>query len=145
MKQAAKGNINMANTDSGFRPGKPTFDPKSVDFARVHMLLNTVHLCAGVGPKLTSLGNAAMTELTDLNEKIKVAAQEAERKAANERAEAEAKVRAKIEADEAAANAPPKPVLRPRVTAKPADEEADIEPNVYPGDSETATIADRRL
>lgn len=117
-------------------------DTKKIDFERVHMLLNTVHLCAGVGPKLTSLGNAAMTELTDLNDKIKVAAQEEEKKLAAKRAEEDAKIRAKLEADEREANASPKPVLRPR---EPSDENPNIRPSIYPGDSETATIADRRM
>jgi len=121
-------------------PVKP-IDPKSVDFQRVHMLLNIVQLSAGHGPRLSQIGNTAMAELNVLNDKLKIAAQEEEKKAVKLRAEADAKERAKVEA----ANAPPPPSRRTVVPPVTADEEADVQPNVYPGDSETATIADRRL
>jgi hypothetical protein len=134
MKTAAKESTNMAD------PVKP-IDPKSVDFPRVHMLLNIVQLSAGHGPRLSQIGNTAMAELNVLNNKLKIAAQEEEKKAVKLRAEADAKERAKVEA----ANAPPPPSRRTVATTVTADEEADVEPNVYPGDSETATIADRRL
>ena len=146
MKLAAKGSTNMADVDTS-----------KIDFERVHMLLNTVHLQSLVGPKLNHLGNAAMTELTDLNEKIKVAAQEAEKKAAAQRAEENAKIQAKLDADaraeEEAATRQPRiiptfegPKVAPRTGfVRPDDEKPDIRPNVYPGDSQTATIADRRV
>lgn len=47
-----------------------------IDFEEVNTLLNVVHQCATVGPKLTALGNAAMTELTKMNDSIVVAARE---------------------------------------------------------------------
>lgn len=61
-------------------------DTSKIDFERMSMLLDVVHKCAGVGPKLTSLANAAMTELTKTNDSVRVASMEAER----ERREAEA-------------------------------------------------------
>lgn len=127
-------------------------DTGKIDFERVHMLLNTVHLQSVVGPRLNHIGNAAMTELTELNEKIKVAAQEAEKKLQAKIAEDKAKALAKLEADESASakaeqvaqrdrDAASRPVIRPNTSV----EEPDVKSSVYPGDSETATIADRRI
>jgi hypothetical protein len=141
MKLAAKGSTNMAD----------------VDFRRSAELLHIVEKCAGHGPRLSAIANAAMTELTDLNENIKVAAQEAEKKAAAQRAEENAKIQAKLDADaraeEEAATRQPRiiptfegPKVAPRTGfVRPNDEKPDIRPNVYPGDSQTATIADRRV
>lgn len=52
---------------------------KEIDFGRAAQLLDVVHQCAGVGPKLTSLGGAAMVELTKINDAIRVASMDAER------------------------------------------------------------------
>lgn len=55
-------------------------DTTKIDFVRASMLLDVVIKSAGAGPKLTSLGNAAMTELTKMNDAIVVASIEAKRK-----------------------------------------------------------------
>lgn len=103
---------------------------KEIDFERAAQLLRVVHDCAGIGPKLTNLGNAAMTELTKMNDAIKVAAQEAEK----ERRVTEARNQ---------------PTVRPNTdpTASEPDEDllGRVHPSVHPADSQTATIADRRL
>lgn len=104
-------------------------DTDKIDFGRCAMLLDVVHKCATVGPKLTSLGNAAMTELTKLNDTIKVAAQEAElerrRVEAEEQVAAQAKANAEAEAEDDA-------------MAKP------IAPRSFPS-SKTETVADNNV
>lgn len=120
-------------------------DTKKVDFDRAASLLSVVHQCAAVGPKLTHLGNAAMTELTELNDKIKVASQEAEKKLQAELAAAKARENAKLARDaqlEEGLSARTVPDTRRDALG---NEDPNIRPSVYPGDSNTATIADRRL
>lgn len=104
---------------------------KEIDFARAQQLLSVVHDCAGVGPKLTSLGNAAMTELTKMNDAIKVAAIEAE------------KERVRQEGIDRAAQI--NPTGDP--TQPDPDEEllSNVRPSVHPSDSRTATIADSNI
>jgi hypothetical protein len=103
---------------------------KEIDFERAAQLLRVVHDCAGVGPKLTSLGNAAMTELTKMNDAIKVAAIEAEK----ERLLQEGRDRVLLDS-----------------TADPTEPDPDedllgrIQPSSYPQDSQTATIADANI
>lgn len=120
---AAKGSIEM------------DIDTKKLDFERIHSLLNTVHLCAGVGPKLTSIGNAAMAELTKINDAIKVAAREAE-----EERRARAIPSAPAENDPSM----PEPDEDVKRNIKPT-EDTMVKPSAYPADSRTATIADRRV
>ncbi len=52
-------------------------DTTEIDFDRVNSLLNVVHLATGVGPKLTAIAGAAMTELAKINDAIKVASSKA--------------------------------------------------------------------
>lgn len=96
-------------------------DTSKIDFARVQQLLDVVHMCAGVGPKLTSLGNAAMTELTKMNDAIKVASREAE----EERRQAEGVAQNQVLED--------------------ASEDKVRRPASYPSDSQTATLADANI
>ena len=94
------------------------------DHEHVSHLLNIVAQCAGHGGKLGSLSNAAMAELSDLNAKIKEASVAKQKQLAKDNAEAKA------------------------VPTEELVEEAEdevVRPSVYPADSQTATIADRRL
>ena len=116
-------------------------DTDKVDFGRSAELLHIVEKCAGHGPRLNALATAAMDELLKVNAALQDLATkkaEGERKA---KAEADAKAQAKLDAQAAAEDkarvAPPTPTRRP--------EEPDARPPVYPSDSETATIADRRM
>lgn len=162
MYLAAKGNTNMANTDNrntDLLPGSAVYKKEGmdkVDFQRSAELLHIVEKCAGHGPKLNALATAAMNELLDLNDKLKVVAIKAEQEAAKLRAEGEAKERAKVEAEaraqEAAAARQPRIIPtfegpREMSTSAQADTSGDpnVRPQVYPSDSNTATIADRRL
>ena len=86
-----------------------------MDHDKVFKLLGIVKECAGHTGKLAAISNAAMKELFELNDKLKVTA---------------------IKAN------PPTPV-EPEPETR--DEEPNVRPSVYPGDSETATIADRRI
>lgn len=104
---------------------------KQIDFERAAQLLRVVHDCAGVGPKLTSLGNAAMTELTKINDAIKVAAAEAEK----ERLVQEGHDRV----------AALDPVADPTKPDPDEDLLGRIHPASYPQDSQTATIADNNI
>lgn len=103
---------------------------KEIDFERAAQLLRVVHDCAGVGPKLTSLGNAAMTELTKINDAIKVAAVEAEK----ERLLQEGRDRAALD-----------PAADPTEPDPDEDLLGRIHPASYPQDSQTATIADNNI
>lgn len=144
---------------------------KPIDFERAASLLRVVHDCAGVGPKLTNLGNAAMTELTKMNDAIKVAAQEAEKERLAKLEEQRAKMSVIDPATQQAidrnnqrlqdADAVKRQqaiqqtdVLNPAlVPDAPSPNEPDpdpelrneVRPAVHPSDSQTATIADRRL
>ena len=129
-----------------------------VDFQRSAELLHIVEKCAGHGPKLNAIASAAMAELLELNDKLKAVALETEKKLQAKQAEDKAKVQAKLEAD---ARAQEETLTRPRMTPAPRTEPAptvrgtpadtfgtqdpDVRPTVYPSDSNTATIADRRL
>lgn len=136
---------------------------KEIDFARAQQLLSVVHDCAGVGPKLTSLSNAAMTELTKMNDAVKVAAIEAEKERvrqegldraaamqANQDAAEEENVRSEEIKRRSARSLPPQnPALDP--TGDPAKPDPDedllgrVHPTVHPSDSRTATIADNNI
>lgn len=94
------------------------------DMSRAAALLHIVEKCAGHSGKLGSLSNAAMSALLKINDGIKAKAIE----------DAEA------ERAEAARNRPK--VIEPE-PLEPND--GNTRPTVYPGDSQTATIADRRL
>lgn len=131
---------------------------EEIDFARAAQLLDVVHQCAGVGPKLTSLGNAAMTELTKMNDAIKVAAIEAEKVRVAEEAEKQAQRNAthKVMTDTQRQGLTPtidptgdptKPDPDERLLSKvrPDPDVPVTHPSVHPADSQTATIADRRL
>ena len=101
------------------------------DHEHVSHLLNIVAQCAGHSGKLGSISNAAMAELLELNAKIKAQAVEAQKE--RERQEG---------LDRAAAQADVEPVVEPEPEV---DDDGVLRPTVYPSDSETATIADRRL
>lgn len=86
-------------------------DTSKIDFERAAMLLDVVIKVAGAGPKLTSLGNAAMTELTKMNDAIVVASAEAKKQEEAEfhrqkAAEIEAKARQQDKEQAALANKP---------------------------------------
>lgn len=129
-----------------------------VDFKRSAELLHIVEKCAGHGPKLNAIASAAMAELLELNDQLKEAALKVERKLQADRATAEATAKAQQEADARAEEEriSPRLPLRPTTSTDPArtiasqpymspSEEPDIRPSVYPQDSNTATIADRRV
>lgn len=98
------------------------------DHDRVSALLNIVAKCAGHSGKLSSISNAAMAELIEANDQIK------------QKALAQ---KAKVDADEATKKAEPTEVVE-----KEHVEEIGpnmVRPSVFPADSQTATIADRRI
>ena len=100
----------------------------SIDHQRVSTLLNIVEQTSHHGTKLASIGNAALKELAELNDQLK---EEATKANADE-----AKRRQQIEA------------RRQQLAAQGQGtvvEGADRPVPIYPSDSETATIADRRI
>jgi hypothetical protein len=96
------------------------------DHDRISALLNIVAQCAGHSGKLGALSAAAMHELMDANEAIKQG------------------VLAKRQQDEAARQAA-QAVPEDEEQAPAGDEDPAQRPFVHPSDSQTATIADRRL
>ena len=141
MNLAHKESINMTDFDK----------TDKVDFQRSAELLHIVEKCAGHGPKLNAIASAAMAELLELNDKLKAVALEAEKKLQAKQVEDRAKEQAKLEAE---ARAQEETLTRPRMTPEPSvrgtpdtfdKPDADARPTVYPNDSATATIADRRL
>ena len=102
-----------------------------LDDVRISNLLAIVREAAAHSAKLTHIGSAAMTELFALNDQLRIEAVEETKKQAALKAEADAK--------DAARRAP----IEPRQPGP--DESPDARPSVYPGDSNTATIADRRM
>lgn len=93
-----------------------------MDHDKVSKLLGIVEKCAAHGTKLASISNAALAELLELNDRLK---QEA--------------AKANIQAEVKRAFVP-----ATSINQVPS-EDADIKPSVYPGDSATATLADRRV
>lgn len=116
-------------------------DTKKVDFQRSAELLHIVEKCAGHGPKLNALATAAMNELLELNEDLKQKAIEVEKKLADERAV----VKAKADAKQAEVTRREEEAARPKPVVESRREEPDVRPPIYPQDSETATVADRRM
>ena len=100
----------------------------SIDHQRVEGLLNIVRECANHTGKLSSISNAAMKELSDLNDHLK---EEAYIATANE-----AKRRQQIEARRQQAQEREQGTVVGGV---------DRPVPIYPSDSETASIADRRI
>lgn len=93
----------------------------NLDLERASTLLNIIEKCADHGNQLNHLSAAARAELGKINDSLK-----------------------------------PKPALVPTPSVRSkglaavekeleAAGEGDAKPSVYPGDSETATIADRRI
>jgi hypothetical protein len=119
MNLVHKGNTNM--TDA----------PDKVDFQRSAELLHIIEKCAGHGPKLNAIASTAMNELLELNDKLQALAVKAQQETAKLKAEADAKTQAKMDAQNA---------LTDRRSG-----ESDAHPSIYPQDSQTATIADRRV
>lgn len=117
MNQAAKGNTKM-----------------TINIERVYGLLHIVEKCSGHSGKLSSLSNAAMKELLEVNEAVRQEAIAEAQKQAKAQAELDAKAAVKREDD----------IRREEATPR-RSEEPNIRPSIYPGDSETATIADRRI
>lgn len=130
----------------------------SMDINRAGTLLHIVEKCAGHSGKLGSLASAAMDELLAINEQLRLEAVKAaaEQKAKDDaEAKAKADAAAKQKADEEAKDETARRAIiaRQREGARviPAQtlglrsEEADAKVPVYPNDSNTATIADRRL
>ena len=100
----------------------------TIEHQRVEGLLNIVRECANHTGKLSSISNAAMKELSELNDRLK---EDATRANADE-----AKRRQQIEARRQQAQE------REQGTVV---EGADRPVPIYPSDSETASIADRRI
>ena len=100
----------------------------TIDHDRVANLLAIVRECSGHTGKLASISNAAMKELLELNDQLKEEAMKANAD--------EAKRRQQIEA------------RRQQLAAQSQGtivEGADRPVPIYPSDSETASIADRRI
>jgi hypothetical protein len=133
------------------------------DHEHVSHLLNIVAQCAGHSGKLGAISNEAMAELLDLNAKMHVKGMERRKAVQAEEAKAQA-VEAKRVQDETEANdkaqydagnrgqrrVGPTVIEPTRVDPIETTDEAEAEdevvkPSVYPADSQTATIADRRL
>jgi len=129
------------------------------DHEHVSHLLNIVAQCAGHSGKLGAISNEAMAELLDLNAKMHVKGMERRKAAQAEEAKVQA-VEAKRVQDETKAQqeAADRAAQRPRrvgptviePTRVDPIEEAEVDdevvrPSVYPADSQTATIADRRV
>lgn len=114
-------------------------DTTKIDFERAAMLLNLIEKQATVAPRATHIGSAAHSELMKLNDSIKVAAREAE----VERRKVESIPQNQIL--DAGGNPTEDDLTDP--DPELVDEiEPDVQrPAVYPKDSQTATIADRRL
>ena len=126
-----------------------------LDDVRVSNLLLIVRESAAHSAKLTHIGSAAMTELFALNEQLRLEAVEETKRQAKLKADADAKDAAKREAEvkaDAKASEPRVPIEPRPTTNAPSrpdfvrpDEMPNVRPNVYPNDSQTATIADRRV
>ena len=138
---------NLVGEDKGNPVSGPTsYDNRrrqgtKLDDVRVSNLLLIVRESAAHSAKLTHIGSAAMTELFALNEQLRLEAVEETKRQAKLKADADAKAsepRVPIE-PRPTTNAPSRPdFVRP-------DEMPNVRPNVYPNDSQTATIADRRV
>lgn len=99
-----------------------------MDTGKVSELLHIVERCAGHSGKLSFLSGAAMKELLKINEEVKMAA------ARDVEAEKEQVARA----------IPSTPEPEEERNIKPT-EDTMVKPSVFPADSRTATIADRRV
>lgn len=103
-----------------------------VNHEHVSELLNIVEKCAGHIGKLQYISNEAMKQLLELNEQIRLDG-------------VKAKEAAEAKAAAAALRARPRttPPIKPTVEEDESGD--DVKAKVYPGDSETETIADRRI
>jgi hypothetical protein len=133
------------------------------DHEHVSHLLNIVAQCAGHSGKLGAISNEAMHELLELNDKMHVQGTERRKRAEAKKAEEKIAHDRKVAADNEA-NQPksgPKVIaaqpseeekiaadndrLREEEIEHEAEDDGTIKPSVFPADSQTATIADRRM